>query len=98
MMHNFTSVDVEAAMFGWLMIGLCLLLVQAFFIGLAYVFVSYVRSRDRRHMDPSSERRGLDNGHVRQWKIWYCLEGRHFDNANRHPDHQLPDHTQTRFT
>lgn len=93
-MVNFTSAEVEAAIFGLLMIGLCLLLAQGFIIGLAYAAFAYFRSRAHRDMDPSSERRGFDNGHVRQWKIWYCREGRHFDNANRHPDYQLPPHTQ----
>jgi hypothetical protein len=46
-----------------------------------------------RDMDPSTERRGIDNAHVRRWKLWYSLEGRHFDNANRHPDYQLPPHS-----
>lgn len=29
------------------------------------------------------------DSHVKTWARWYEIEGRHFDNANRHPDHQL---------
>ncbi len=49
------------------------------------------------YMDPSTERRWLHNAHVRAWKLWWSLEGRHFDNGRRHPDWQLsspPDNAQ----
>jgi len=41
------------------------------------------------YMDPATERRWLDNAHVRAWKSWWYWEGKHFDNGRRHPDWQL---------
>lgn len=40
-------------------------------------------------MDPATEPRSLDSAHVRAWKLWWCLEGKHLDNGRRHPDCQL---------
>lgn len=33
----------------------------------------------------------MHDAHVKAWIRWYLIEGRHFDNANRHADHQLVD-------
>lgn len=45
----------------------------------------------RQRMDPATEISQPFSAHVRAWKNWYCLEGRHFDNGLRHPSDQLPD-------
>ena len=43
----------------------------------------------RNYMDPITEKRTQHSAHVRTWKLWWCLEGKHFDNGRRHPDFQL---------
>lgn len=41
-------------------------------------------------MNPLTELHGVDSAHVFAWKLWYQREGRHFDNARRHPAYRLP--------
>ncbi|WP_236208479.1 hypothetical protein [Pseudomonas tohonis] len=40
-------------------------------------------------MNPLTELHGVDSAHVFAWKLWYQREGRHFDNARRHPTYRL---------
>lgn len=54
----------------------------------------------RTYMDPDTEKLSQHTAHVRQWKRWYCIEGRHFDNGRRHVDQQLanpPANAQCHF-
>jgi hypothetical protein len=55
---------------------------------------------NRTYMDPYSEKPSQHSAHVRTWKHWWCIEGRHFDNGRRHADHQLqnpPANAQCHF-
>ncbi|MOA20899.1 hypothetical protein D3C78_1413690 [compost metagenome] len=72
----------------------------AFWIFAWFVFSRVSRWIDRRYaprpirrqldpMDPFTEPKAGHNAHVRQWKIWWNLEGRHLDPFRRHPDYAI---------